>query len=98
MNYLYIAFTDISVSVEYNNNKYDYTFDTVNSTYHDWLNIAKKINSDFQLIDGGVIQWPVDDDGKKSYVIKTQDNKTIDVANLFTESLNKPFIIENIRK
>lgn len=98
MNYLYIVFTDISVSVEYNNNKYDYTFDTVNSTYHDWLNIAKKINSDFQLIDGGVIQWPVDDDGKKSYVIKTQDNKTIDVANLFTESLNKPFIIENIRE
>lgn len=42
MNYLYIVFTDISVSVEYNNNKYDYTFDTVNSTYHDWLNIAKK--------------------------------------------------------
>ncbi|QIC15017.1 glycoside hydrolase family 65 protein [Providencia vermicola] len=94
MNYLLIIFSDISVSVEDKNKKQHYSFDFLNNTYHDWLNVVEKIKNDFPLMHGGIIAPPFDPDAEKNAIIKTKDNKTINLANFFSETFNSPFIIE----
>lgn len=92
MNYLLISFSDINVSVVHNSNVYDYSFNVTNSTYRDWSELIKKINTDFQDTAGGVIHKISNNNEYDYFSIKTSDDKTINLPNLFSEMLNKPFI------
>ncbi|NIH07128.1 glycoside hydrolase family 65 protein [Providencia rettgeri] len=90
MKYLLIIFSSAGVSIECEQKKYSYSFNVADSTYKDWLALMDKLKQDFQSINGGAIYSPSNE--YRSNVIKTKDNKFIELATIFTESLNSPFI------
>lgn len=92
MNYLMIVFSKTNVSVAHETEKHTYQFDEINNTHKDWLDFAKKINIQFQDVHGGAIHSVIGETNEKSYVVRTSDNKYINLLTLFTEIFNKPFI------
>ncbi|GAB1437341.1 glycosyl hydrolase family 65 protein [Providencia sp.] len=94
MKYLLIVFSSTNVSIECEQKKYSYSFNIADSTYKDWLALMDKLKQDFQSIKGGVISLSGNE--HQSNVIKTQDSKFIELATIFTESFNRPFIYSTV--
>ncbi|HAT4483002.1 glycoside hydrolase family 65 protein [Proteus mirabilis] len=93
MNYISVILSDTDITIKYLSEKSHYSFNTTNSHYLDWLNMAKAINHKFKSAQGGLIYST--SNKSDSAIIKTIDNKVINLSNFFTEIFNKPFIYIN---